>query len=53
MPEMFAITWFIGLVVFLLVCILLPISAYSAQKYAYKCFRELEKMTRRLEALKR
>ncbi len=34
----------IGMLLFLLLCIVLPISAYSAQKYAYPCYQELQKL---------
>jgi len=46
----------IGTVLFLLVLallgFLLPLSAYSAQKYAYKTFREIEKLNRNVDALR-
>ena len=38
----------IGIILFLALCIVLPISAYSAQKYAYFCYQELKKLNANL-----
>lgn len=33
--------------------IIMPWSVYSAQKWAHRCFKELEKMNRRLERMEK
>ena len=40
-----------GILVFLLLAIILPISVYAAQKWAYKCFKELEKLNQKMDRL--
>ncbi len=34
-----------------LLAILRPVFVYSGQKYAYKCFKELQKMNKKLDRL--
>ncbi len=41
----------VGLFLLVVLGILLPVSAYSAQKYAYKAFRELEKLNAKVAKL--
>jgi len=41
----------IGSLIFLFLIIVIPISIYSAQKWAYKCYRELQKTNRILESI--
>lgn len=50
MPGPIAGAGIILYVIFLFLCIILPISAYCAQKWAYKCYKELRKLN---EAVKR
>lgn len=40
-----------GILIFLLLAIILPISVYAAQKWAYKCFKELEKINQKMDRL--
>jgi len=40
-----------GILIFLLLAIILPISVYSAQKWAYKSFKELEKLNQKMDRL--
>ena len=40
-----------GILIFLLLVIILPISVYAAQKWAYKCFKELEKLNQKMDQL--
>ncbi len=40
-----------GVLVFILLCIILPISAYGAQKWAYKCYKELQRLNRNIQML--
>jgi hypothetical protein len=41
----------IGILIFIFLGIILPISVYAAQKWAYKCFRELEKLNEKIDRL--
>ena len=43
----------VALLVLGLLTILLPLSVYSAQKYAYKCFVELKGVNERLDLLRK
>ena len=36
-------------VLYILLVVLVPVSCYAAQKWAYKCFRELQKIRRAME----
>jgi hypothetical protein len=38
-----------GILILLLLAIILPISVYAAQKWAYKCFKELEKLNQKMD----
>ena len=38
--------------VLVVLTILLPLSVYAAQKWAYKCFLELRKMNEKLDAMR-
>lgn len=40
-----------GILILLLLAIILPISVYAAQKWAYKCFKELEKLNQKMDRL--
>lgn len=40
-----------GILVFFFLVIVLPICVYTAQKWAYKCFRELEKVNKKMDSL--
>ena len=40
-----------GMIIFLLLAIILPISVYAAQKWAYKCYKELEKLNQKMDRL--
>jgi hypothetical protein len=42
-----------GILLFIVLGIILPISVYAAQKWAYKCFRELQALNRKLSELPR
>ncbi len=42
----------LAVLILALLAILLPVSAYSAQKYAYKCFVELKGVNKRLDLLR-
>lgn len=42
---------FIGVLLLAILGILLPVSAYSAQKYAFLCLKELQVMNGHLRAL--
>lgn len=42
---------FFGIVIFIFLAIILPISVYCAQKWAYKCFKELEKLNQKMDRL--
>lgn len=37
--------------VFVLLCLLVPFSAYAAQKWAHRTYREVEKMNTKLEEI--
>jgi len=41
----------IGFIMLAILGILLPVSAYSAQNYAYKCFKELKKINDKLDTI--
>ena len=41
----------VGVLAFILLVIIMPISVYAAQKWAYKCYRELERTNELLERL--
>jgi hypothetical protein len=41
----------LGILVFIFLGIILPISVYAAQKWAYKCYRELEELNQRMDDL--
>ncbi len=47
------IALFLGIVIFLLLGIVLPISAYSAQKWAYRCYKEMATVTELLRVIAR
>ena len=40
-----------GILIFILLAIILPIAVYAAQKWAYKCFKELEILNRKMDRL--
>ncbi|HOE44053.1 MAG TPA: hypothetical protein PLB25_20840 [Rhodoferax sp.] len=40
-----------GILIFIFLVIILPISVYAAQKWAYKCFKELEKLNEKIDRL--
>ena len=42
---------FVALLIFVLLVILLPISAFSAQKYAQQCYKELAKSNDHAQAV--
>jgi hypothetical protein len=42
---------FLGILIFLFLAIILPISVYSAQKWAYKWFKELEILNEKMDRL--
>lgn len=39
------------ILIFLILTLILPISVYAAQKWAYKCFKELEKLNQKVDRL--
>lgn len=41
----------VGVVAFVLMAILLPFSAYAAQKWAYRCHKELAAINEKLDRL--
>ena len=43
----------LALLVLIALTVLLPVTVYSAQKYAYKCFVELKGVNRRLDLLRK
>jgi hypothetical protein len=45
------LTLIILVVIFITLCILTPIAAYAAQKHAYKCWKELERIRKQLEQI--
>lgn len=45
------ITFSIGLLIFILLILLIPIHIYLAQKWAYKCFKEIEKINNKFDNL--
>jgi hypothetical protein len=51
MMELFAGGSFIAIGVFVILAILMPICVYSAQKWAYRCYKELAKANQILERL--
>jgi hypothetical protein len=40
-----------GILIFLFLAIILPISVYCAQKWAYKCYKELRKINDKMDLL--
>lgn len=44
---MMGVAWLVGIVLI----ILIPFSVYSAQKWAHKCYEELQKVNRKLDAI--
>ena len=40
-----------GVLTFILLVVIMPISVYAAQKWAYKCYREVERTNELLERL--
>lgn len=51
MSELLGASTFIAAIVFILMAVLLPFSAYAGQKWAYRSYQELIKANRKLEAL--
>jgi len=54
METVFGISAFVGALfsaVLLVLAIVLPFSAYAAQKWAHKCYLELERLNRTMSAL--
>ena len=49
MGDLFGALGLFGVLAFFLLVIVMPISVYSAQKWAYKCYRELQEINRLLE----
>ncbi len=41
----------IGFIILAILGILLPVFVYSAQNYAYKCFKELKKINKKMDQL--
>jgi len=52
MNEIIGSIGFFGILILILLGILLPFSAYSAQKWAYKCFKELRTLNDKIDRLK-
>jgi len=44
MSEMMGGMGIVGSLIFIVLIFMIPISIYAAQKWAYKCYRELQKM---------
>jgi len=40
----------LGIIVFIVLCILVPVSVYAAQKWAYKSYKELVKIREILQS---
>ncbi len=51
MAELYGSLGIIGIVILIIFIVLIPISIYSAQKYAYKCFKELQKINNKIDAI--
>jgi hypothetical protein len=51
MAELFAGGSFIALILFAVLAILMPVCVYTAQKYAYRCYKELVKVNQALERI--
>ena len=49
--DAFGVFGILGVAIFILLAIILPISVYSAQKWAYKCFKELEALNQKMDRL--
>ena len=49
MTEFFGTLGLFGFLAFFLLVIVMPISVYSAQKWAYKCYKELREINYLLE----
>ena len=49
--EVIELLGLLGIVIFVFLCIILPISVYCAQKWAYKCYLELRKLNLAMEML--
>ena len=41
----------IGIMIFIFLVIVMPICIYAAQKWAYKCFKELQAINKKLDQL--
>ena len=51
MFELIGALGFFGVFILILLGVIMPISVYAAQKWAYRCFKELREMNERLERL--
>jgi hypothetical protein len=51
MGEVFGGLGIVGVLVFVFLAIIMPISVYAAQKWAYKCFVELQRLNENIERL--
>lgn len=51
MGYLFGSFGFLGIILFIILIVILPISVYAAQKWAYKCFKELEKLNKKIDCL--
>jgi hypothetical protein len=40
-----------GILIFILLVILVPVSVYAAQKWAYRCYRELRELNKKMDQL--
>ena len=47
--EIFGVFYVIGIVILAGFAIVLPFSVYAAQKWAYRSYKELEKINRKLD----